>query len=47
MTGHSIAETLALVDELRRLAHDTTLEPDDALRRIRDTFADHDQGRRP
>jgi hypothetical protein len=42
---HGWAELLTLVGDLRRLAHDTTLEPDDALRRIRDPFADHDQGR--
>ena len=33
---HGIAELLTLVDELRRLAHDTTLAPDDAMRRVRD-----------
>ncbi len=41
---HGIAELLTLVDELRRLAHDATLEPDDALRRIRDAFAGYDEG---
>ena len=39
---HSIAETLALVDRLRRLAFDVTLDPADALRRIRDEFGVHD-----
>jgi hypothetical protein len=29
---------------VRRLAHDRTLAPDDAMRRIRDLFADHDHG---
>jgi hypothetical protein len=42
---HGWAELLALVGDLRRVAHDPTLDPDDALRRIRDPFADHDQGR--
>jgi hypothetical protein len=42
---HGWAELLALVDELRRLAHDTTLAPDDAMRRVRDLFADCDDHR--
>jgi hypothetical protein len=41
---HSIAEVLTLVDRLRRLAFDVTLAPGDALRRIRDAFADYDIG---
>jgi hypothetical protein len=40
---HGIAELLRLVDALRRLAYDPTLAPDDAMRRIRDLFADHDR----
>jgi hypothetical protein len=39
---HSIAEVLALVDDLRRLAYDRSLQPDDAMRRIRDRFGEHD-----
>ena len=39
---HGIADTLRLVDAIRRIAYDLTLAPDDALRRIRDAFADHD-----
>jgi len=44
---HSIADVLALVDRLRRLAYDLTLEADDALRRIRDAFADYTAPDRP
>lgn len=43
---HSIADVLALVDRLRRLACDRSLAPDDAMRRIRDEFGVHD-GRIP
>jgi hypothetical protein len=39
---HGWAELLALVDDLRRLAHDRTLEPDDAMRRIRYRFGEYD-----
>jgi hypothetical protein len=40
---HGIAETLRLVDVLRRLAYNRSLAPDDAMRRIRDAFAEHDR----
>jgi hypothetical protein len=40
---HGIAESLALIDHLRRLAFDGSLSPDDALRRVRDAFNAHDQ----
>ena len=39
---HSIAELLTLVGRVRRLAFDVTLEAGDAMRRIRDAFADYD-----
>jgi hypothetical protein len=39
---HGWAELLALVGAIRRLAYDITLAPDDAMRRIRDAFADYD-----
>jgi hypothetical protein len=39
---HGIAELLTLVGDLRRLAHDRSLAPDDAMRRIRDRFAEYD-----
>ena len=39
---HGIAEALRLIDELRRLAYNRSLAPDDAMRRIRDAFAEHD-----
>jgi hypothetical protein len=41
---HTWAELLALVAALRRLAHDRSLAADDAMRRIRDAFADYDAG---
>ena len=41
---HGIAELLRLVGAVRRLAFDRNLPPDDALRRIRDAFADYDEG---
>lgn len=45
MTGqHSIADLLALVGAIRRIAFDITLEAGDAMRRIRDAFADYDGG---
>jgi hypothetical protein len=40
---HGIAELLTLVGAIRRIAYDVTLEADDALRRIRDAFADYDR----
>lgn len=43
----SAAAPAQCVDDLRRLAHDTTLEPNDALRRIRAAFADFDRSARP
>ena len=39
---HGWAELLTLVGTIRRLAYDRSLAPDDAMRRIRDTFADYD-----
>jgi hypothetical protein len=39
---HGWAELLTLVGAVRRIAHDRTIEPADALRRIRDTFHDYD-----
>ena len=41
---HGIAELLRLVGAVRWLAFDRNLPPDDALRRIRDAFADYDEG---
>jgi hypothetical protein len=38
---HRWAELLKLVDDLRRLAYDRTLEPDDATCRIRDRFGEY------
>ena len=40
---HNWAELLTLVGAIRRVAYDLTLAPDDALRRIRDAFADYDR----
>jgi hypothetical protein len=42
---HGWAELLTLVGAIRRLAYDRSLAPDDAMRRIRDTFADYDERR--
>jgi hypothetical protein len=39
---HSIAELLALVGAIRRLAFDRTLPGIEALGRIRDAFRDYD-----
>jgi hypothetical protein len=39
---HSWADVLRLVDAVRQLAYDRSLAPDDAMRRIRDTFGEHD-----
>jgi hypothetical protein len=39
---HGWAELLTLVGAVRCIAHDRTIEPGDALRRIRDEFADYD-----
>ena len=39
---HSIAELLTLVGAIRRIAYDITLEAGDAMRRIRDAFAEYD-----
>jgi hypothetical protein len=41
-----INELLRLVGAVRRIAHDSTLEPGDALRRVRDEFHtyDHPEG---
>ena len=32
-----------LLREVRRIAYDPSLEPDDAMRRIRDLLSEHDQ----
>ena len=40
---HGINETLSLVDGIRAIAHDRSLDDDDAMRRIRDLLADHDR----
>ena len=40
---HSIADLLTLVGAIRRIAYDVTLEAGDAMRRIRDSFADYDR----
>jgi hypothetical protein len=39
-----LAELLTLVGAIRRIAYDITLEAGDAMRRIRDAFADYDGG---
>jgi hypothetical protein len=39
---HGWAELLILVDTIRRLAYSQSLAPDEAMRRIRDAFADYD-----
>ena len=39
---HGIAELLTLVTTIRRIAYSSTLAPDDAMRRIRDAFAEYD-----
>ena len=41
---HTWAELLRLVGAVRHIAYDPSLAPDDALRRIRDTFHDYDEG---
>jgi hypothetical protein len=39
---HGIAELLALMTAIRRIAYNRSLAPDDAMRRIRDAFAEYD-----
>jgi hypothetical protein len=39
---HGIADLLRLVDVLRLIIHDRSLDPDDALRRARDEFRTYD-----
>jgi hypothetical protein len=39
---HNWAALLKLVDDLRRLAHDHTLDDADRARRIRDRIGEHD-----
>ena len=41
--SHSIAATLTLVDRIRQVVYDRSLAADDALRRLRDLFAEHDR----
>jgi hypothetical protein len=41
---HGWADLLALVGAIRRIAYDVTLEAGDALRRIRDVYAEYDAG---
>jgi hypothetical protein len=42
---HTCAELVTLVGAVRRIAYDVTLEAGDALRRIRDPFAEYDENR--
>ena len=42
---HGITELLKLVGAIRRIAYDVTLEAGDALRRIRDLYAEYDQSK--
>jgi hypothetical protein len=44
---HTWAELLRLVGAVRRLAFDTSLPATEAMGRIRDAFADYDQGGMP
>jgi hypothetical protein len=39
---HGIAELLTLVGDIRRVADDRTMPPDDQMRRIRDLFHEYD-----
>jgi hypothetical protein len=39
---HGWADLLRLVGDVRRLAYDRSLAPDDAMRRIRDRFGVYD-----
>jgi hypothetical protein len=41
--NHSWANLLRLVGAVRRIAYDPTLDPADAMRRIRDLLSEHDQ----
>ena len=41
-SDHGWAELLALVDAIRAIAFDRSLDDADVARRIRDAFADHD-----
>jgi hypothetical protein len=41
---HTWAELLTLIGAIRRIAYDITLEAGDALRRIRDLYAEYDAG---
>jgi hypothetical protein len=41
---HGITELLHLVAAVRRIAHDRTLPPSEALGRIRDQFRSYDEG---
>jgi hypothetical protein len=43
---HGWAELLTLVDGIRRIAHDRTLLPAEALGRIRDLFRNYDDDER-
>jgi hypothetical protein len=40
--GHNWSDLLRLVDELKRLAFDRSLDDADRARRIRDRFGEHD-----
>ena len=42
---HGITELLRLVAAVRRIAHDRTLPPSEALGRIRDAYRDYDHRR--
>ena len=39
---HGWADLLSLVGDVRRLAYDRSLEPDNAMRLIRDRFGEYD-----
>jgi hypothetical protein len=41
---HTWAKLLTLVGAIRRIAYDVTREAGDAMRRIRDLYADYDAG---
>jgi hypothetical protein len=41
---HTWAELLTLVDAIRRIAYDITLEAGDAMRRISDLYPEYDHG---
>ena len=40
---HRVTDLLRLVDDLRRIAYDTSLSDGDAMRRVRDRFLTYDR----